>query len=118
MTIANPHDFGTYRTLGLRIEDHAAGSEAAKHYAALVEDGLAHWIEACFAAPVRYPEGSDPVVDRHRIEDIVTGVIMATRPDKDGRFFVPDFATCHHNLAAAFPASAEAAHLILQEMPS
>src|SRR3546814_17387587 len=46
-------------------------------------------------------------VDRDRIDDIVTGALIATRPDPSGRFPVPDFEILHRNLAAAYPASAE-----------
>ena len=51
-----------------------------------------------------------------RIDDIVTSALLATRPNADGRFAIPDFETLHRNLAAAYPASAEAAKILIQEI--
>jgi len=54
----------------------------------------------------------------HKRHDIVTGALIATRPDPSGRFPVPAFEILHRNLADAYPASAEAARTFLQEMPA
>lgn len=119
ISITNRHDFGIYRTLGLRIDaDAFRRNPSVAAYAETVQDGLASWVEAGFAPPVRYDDGRAPAVDRDRIDDIVTGALIATRPDPSGRFPVPDFEILHRNLAAAYPASAEAARTLLQEMPA
>ena len=104
--IPNHHDFGCYRTLGLRVmsEDDATVAD----YAETVEEGLATWIEAGFRAPVRY-DGAAPVVEHADPAGIVTAALMTTRPATDGTFPVPGFAVLHANLAAAFPAEAAAA---------
>ena len=81
-----------------------------------VQDGLSTWMEAGFAPPVRYDDGRQPTVERDRVEDIVTGALIATRPDASGTFPVPDFAILHCNLAAAYPASAAAAHALIEEI--
>ena len=64
----------------------------------------------------RYADSEPPIVERDRINAIVTGALLATRPGPDGRFAVPDFETLHRNLAAAYPASAKAANAFLQEI--
>ena len=116
-TLINRHDFGVYYTLGLSIDAGAARRDApVAAYAEAVQDGLVSWNEACFAAPVRYVDGEPPIVERDTIDAIVTGALLATRPGPDGRFAVPDFETLHRNLAAAYPASAEAANALLQEI--
>ena len=116
-TLTNRHDFGVYYTLGLSVDAGAARRDArVAAYADAVQDGLATWTEACFAAPVRYADGERPIVERDRIDAIVTGALIATRPGPDGRFAVPDFETLHRNLAAAYPASAKAANTLLQEI--
>jgi hypothetical protein len=114
VAITNRHDFGVYRTLGLRTDAMPAQRETIATYIAAVENGLASWIEAGFAPPVRYDDGAAPAVDRERIDDIVMGALIATRPDTSGHFAIPDFELLHRNLASAFPRSAEAAHALLQ----
>ena len=104
--LSNRHDFGRYVTLVLHIENEL--DEAVAAYAADVEEGLGTWIEAGFTAPVRY-DGECPTVERYDPSDLIVGALLTTRPDADGRFPVPDFATLHANLAAAFPAEAAAA---------
>lgn len=115
VSITNRHDFGIYRTLGLKIDGLVLRSESVAAYVAAVENGLASWIEAGFAPPVRYEDGAAPRVDRSPIDDIVMGALLATRPEPSGRFAIPDFEILHRNLAAAYPASAEAARVLLQE---
>ncbi|MCF8707001.1 hypothetical protein [Rhizorhapis sp. SPR117] len=116
VSITNRHDFGIYRTLGLRVDGIVARRELAAAYIAAVEDGLGSWIEAGFVPPVRYDDGSVPVIERDHIDDIVTGALIATRPAASGRFAIPDFEILHRNLAAAYPRSAEAARALLQEI--
>lgn len=109
--LANRHDFGVYRTLALRID--VPWSVLIDAYVEAVQDGLASWHEAGFAAPVRYADGAAPIVDRSSIDEIVTGALLATRPDASGRFPIPDFEALHGNLVAAYPHCAEAAQRLL-----
>lgn len=104
--IPNPHDFGCYRTLGLRVmsEDDATVAD----YAETVEEGLATWIEAGFRAPVRY-DGAAPVVEHADPAETVIAALMTTRPAADGTFPIPGFAVLHTNLVAAFPVEAATA---------
>src|SRR3546814_3329001 len=72
----------------LRISDWSSdvcSSDLVPAFAEAVQDGLSSWVEAGFAAPVRYNDGKEPHVDRYSIDDIVTGALIATRPDPDGR---------------------------------
>lgn len=116
ISVTNRHDFGNYRTLGLKVDAGAYRCHPlVAAYAEAVQAGLASWVEAGFAPPVRYDDGRAPAVDRDRIDDIVTGALLATRPGPSGCFPVPDFEVLHCNLAAAYPASAEAARALLQE---
>ena len=117
VTLTNRHDFGVYYTLGLKIDAGAARRDpAVSAFAEAAQEGLASWIEAGFAAPVRYDDGEVPKADRASVDDIVTGALLTTRPGPDGRFPIPDFETLHRNLAAAFPRSAEAAQRLLEEI--
>ena len=50
--LANRHDFGTYRTLSLRIDDE--DDEQVGAYVDLVENGLGSWLEAGFSPPITY----------------------------------------------------------------
>jgi hypothetical protein len=102
----NPHDFGTYRTLVLQVDDD--GAPGVQAYAEAVEDGLGSWLEACIAPPVVY-DGKRAAIERPQIDDIAIGILIATRADKDGRFAIPAFEAINANLSAAFPHLAEAA---------
>lgn len=104
--LANRHDFGTYRTLSLRVEDEE--SEAVDAYATAVEDGLGTWLEAGFSPPVSYA-GAVATIHRADPTELVIGALQTTRPDADGLFPVADFETLHSNLAAAFPEQARLA---------
>jgi hypothetical protein len=104
--ITNRHDFGTYMTLGLRVDITHDG--AVQAYAGLIEDGLGSWLEAGFAPPVTY-KGSTATIHREDYGELVIGALLTTRPNLDGRFALIDFETIHTNLAAAFPEQAEIA---------
>ncbi|WP_328281984.1 hypothetical protein [Sphingobium sp.] len=117
VTLTNRHDFGVYYTLGLTVDAGAARREpTVAAFAEAVQEGLGSWIESGFAPPVRYDDGGPPKVDRTSIDDIVTGALLATRPNADGAFAVPDFEILHRNLTIAYPRSAEAARRLLQEI--
>ncbi len=117
VTLTNRHDFGVYYTLGLKVAAAAARRDpVVPAFVEAVQDGLSSWVEAGFAAPVRYDDGKEPQVDRDSIDDIVTGALVATRPDPDDRFAIAEFAILHRNLAAAYPRSAEAAQQLLKEI--
>lgn len=104
--LANRHDFGTYRTLSLRVDDEE--DEKVQAYATAVEEGLGTWIEAGFSPPVSYA-GSNATIHRLDPTELLIGALQTTRPDADGRFPIPDFEALHTNLAAAFPHEAELA---------
>ena len=110
--LANDHDFGTYRTLTLRVADDA-GPEA-QAYADTVEPGLGTWLEAGFAPPVTYA-GKTATIPRRDSVELVIGALHASRPDADGRFAVPDFEVIHGNLTRAFPEIAETARARMTE---
>lgn len=103
---ANRHDFGTYRTLVLHIDDEADPAVAA--YAEAVDEGLSSWISACFSPPVDY-DGSIASIPRRDPAELAIGALLVSRPLPDGTFAVPGFETVHTNLSSAFPAAAEAA---------
>ncbi|MBA4083120.1 MAG: hypothetical protein C0496_17930 [Erythrobacter sp.] len=98
------HDFGSYCSLTLIVSDEASVS-AAHAYIAAVESGLGNWIEAAMAPPITYREG---IARWHKrtASDVVFGVLMSTRPDDDGHFRIPAFATIHANLSASYEAEA------------
>lgn len=104
---ANRHDFGTYRTLVLHIDDES--DPAVTAYAEAVEEGLGSWIEAAIACPVEY-DGHIAHIPRPSLDEVTIGALLTTRPRADGRFAIPAFETIHTNLTAAFPEAAEAAH--------
>lgn len=110
--LANRHDFGTYTTLVLHVENEV--DEAVADYAERVEEGLGTWLEAGFRAPVTYDDATAVEVRDDPIE-LLVGALHVTRPGPDGRFPVPDFETLHHNLTAAFPGAAEIARARLTE---
>ena len=117
VSVTNRHDFGVYYSLGLKVDAAAyRRNPAVAAYTEAAQDGLESWVEAGFAPPVRYEDGAAPTIDRDRIDDIVTGALLATRPKADGRFAIPDFEILHRNLAAAYPTSAEAAKVLIQEI--
>lgn len=108
---ANHHDFGTYRTLVLHIDDDV--DPDVRRYAEAVENGIATWSEAGFAPPVIYDDGT-PIVPRRDPAEIIIGALQTTRPAPDGSFPVADFETLHTNLCAAFPEQAEIARARLE----
>ena len=103
----NHHDFGTYRTLVLRIECEADPSVRA--YATAIEDGLGSWVEAGFSPPIQYDDGIASIPQRDPCE-LVIGALLTTRADERGRFPLPDFEIVHRNLAGAFPDQAAIAN--------
>lgn len=102
----NHHDFGTYRTLVLRIENE--DDEAVSAYADAVEEGLGSWLEAGITPPVTYID-TVAKIERSDHEELVIGALLTTRPNADGTFPIADFKILHDHLAAAFPQQAEAA---------
>ena len=106
MTVVNRHDFGVYHTLGLAAEAEAASRPHVAAYRDAVEDGLGFWHAAGFIAPVVYHGAA--AVSVRTLERAIVGAWQTTRRNPDGRFPIADFARLHANLAAAFPAEAEA----------
>ena len=101
--LANRHDFGTYRTLSLRIDDEE--DEQVGAYVDLVENGLGSWLEAGFSPPITY-EGSVGTIHQLDVTELLIGALQTTRPDADGTFPIPDFEVLHTILASAFPEEA------------
>lgn len=97
----NRHDFGTYTTLALVIED-SADLGPARAYAEAVQDGIGSWLEAGMAPPVTYDD-AEAVRHKTTVEEVVVGALQTTRPDARGNFPLPAFAAIHRNLTAAFP---------------
>ena len=110
--LANRHDFGTYTTLVLHVENEL--DEAVADYAERVEEGLGTWLEAGFRAPVTYDDATAVEIRDDPIE-LLVGALHVTRPGPDGRFPIPDFETLHRNLTTAFPGEAEIARARLTE---
>lgn len=104
----NRHEFGIYHSVAFAIEEAARGHAEVERYAAAVEDGLGHWHEAGFAAPVRYDDAVG-TADHGSIAEIILGALTTLRPDAAGRFPIADFAVLHANLSAGFPDLAAAA---------
>lgn len=100
--INNRHDFGTYVTLGIRVDDERADDPAVRAYASLAEEGLATWLEAGFTAPVDYTAGSKAPRARS-LGDVIRSALSITRPGPDGRFPIPEFERLHTNLTQAYP---------------
>lgn len=113
--LANHHDFGTYRTLTLRVAEDAGPQALA--YADLVEPGLGTWLEAGFTPPVTY-SGRTAIIPRKDLVEIVIGALQTCRPDAYGRFPLPDFEAIHGNLSRAFPEVAEIARARMSAVPS
>jgi hypothetical protein len=106
--LLNRHDFGDYLTLALEVDDGVPTDGDVDAYIEAVENGLGSWIEAGFAPPIRYLADMTATTDGRSFEDIVMGALRTTRADEAGNWPVADFETLHSNLAAAFPALAEA----------
>lgn len=105
----NPHDFGTYRTLAAVIDDDPPEPETVACYLAKVEEGFARWHEAGFTAPAQYGNHGQLAAPPRTLADAIVGAIKTTRPNADGTFPIPAFATLHTNLQRAFPEHAERA---------
>lgn len=103
---ANHHDFGTYRTLELEVDD--ACDPACAAYAEAAADGLTSWLDAGMVPPVEYRE-CIATIPRRDLAEVTIGALLVSRPNPDGRFALPAFEAIHTNLAAAYPALAEAA---------
>lgn len=106
--LLNHHDFGNYLTLALEVDTAAHTDHSVDAYIEAVENGLGFWLEAGFAPPIRYLAGGGATTDDRSFDEIVMGALRTTRPDDAGQWPVADFQTLHTNLAAAFPALADA----------
>ena len=110
--LANRHDFGTYRTLVLHVENEL--DAAVRSYADQVEEGLGSWLEAGITPPVSY-EGTLATISHRDRAELIIGALQTTRPDADGSFPLADFAVLHRHLSEAFPAEAVTARARLAE---
>jgi hypothetical protein len=114
VTVPNRHDFGTYRTLGLRIEDRVNRDPAVIAYIEAAQDGLGSWLDAGVAPPIDYVDGVASRV-RGNLDAVIRGALATTRPRPDGTFPTSDFETLHTNLSRAFPEIAETFRASLSE---
>lgn len=103
--LRNPHDFGRYFTLGIRIADEDAAISAAADYIEQVENGLGSWLEAGFRAPVSYDDAGKPTEVRE-LADVIVSALLITRPARDGVFDIPENAAIHQHLVDAYPSAA------------
>lgn len=95
--LANPHDFGTYRTLWLVSAELPLPGDAQAWLDALEEP--VSWIAAGFPAPVTY---DGPRIAMRPFREVIAGALQITRPREDGSFFPPENAVLHRNLLAAY----------------
>ncbi|MDF0490432.1 hypothetical protein PX554_20080 [Sphingomonas sp. H39-1-10] len=100
---SNPHDFGTYYDLAVRVDD---GDPDARAYALRLEDeGPGRWHDAGFTAPVDYGERGAVIHVTHG--DLASGIRAAVLtlgqfPDREAQ------AAMRANLVAAYPEHAGA----------
>ncbi|KHL24094.1 hypothetical protein PK98_15755 [Croceibacterium mercuriale] len=103
--VSNHHDFGTYRTVALELDDSLTEEEAtaALDYAQEAENGVERWLHAGFTPPIEYgPNGTTRLI-ASTVEDAVRGALQTTRPTPKGAFFPASSETLHTNLRAAWP---------------
>lgn len=103
--LRNPHDFGRYFTLGIRVADEDAAIAAAADYLEKVENGLGSWLEAGFRAPVSYDDAGNPTEVRE-LSDVIVSALLITRPTPDGVFAIPENAVIYQHLVDAYPTAA------------
>jgi len=104
---ANPHDFGTYRTVEASVDDEQDdGSHAS--YLETLETGIAFWHQAGFAPP---EFGKLTASDQLAVfvVEAVASALRITRPSSAGAFFPESSGPIHRNLTAAFPEAAQRA---------
>lgn len=109
--VGNPHDFGTYYTVRLRCPSDAALHDDA--YEAMVEHGIAHWLDAMMPAPYDYaPDGTWTAICPHSpSREAIERALITSRPAADGTFALDLFARVHTNLRAGYPDHAARAAL-------
>jgi len=102
---ANPHDFGTYRTVAIEIDQTLPDSEAeiALAYAQEAENGVERWLHAGFSPPIEYGPNGSTRLHATSVEEAVRSALQVTRPTPDGTFFPTSSETLHTNLRAAWP---------------
>ncbi|SLK09217.1 hypothetical protein [Novosphingobium mathurense] len=84
---SNPHDFGTYRELAVKVDKNDFEDATAAEYLDKLENGLTSWISAGFTAPVSYLPGAQTRKNAANVNDLIRSAKMVTRPMSDGRFF-------------------------------
>ncbi len=112
--LRNPHDFGIYYTLGIKIEHEDGGIAATADYVDLAQDGLGTWLEAGFPQPIVYDSAANPTSVRE-LNEVIVAALLITRPSPAGVFSIADNETIHRHLTAAYPAEAAAAAARLSE---
>ena len=108
---ANRHDFGSYTELEARFDGNDA---VACDFAAAIEDGLSHWIDAGFTAPVDYDDGGRERPDTRRMAvDCVVGALVGARRLVAGGFATERETRTIAHLTAAYPTCAVMADELL-----
>ena len=104
---ANPHDFGTYRTVEARIDDDQDDGSYAS-YLETLETGIAFWHQAGFAPPEFGKLTASDQLAGFVVETLASA-LRITRPTSTGAFFPESSGPIHRNLTAAFPEAAQRA---------
>jgi hypothetical protein len=100
---SNAHDFGSYPSIVLAIERYDLRDPRIQEYLGQIEEGLEHWRDAGFTAPVEYDPRSSRAIRSRSADDAIFGALQATRPDAAGHFLYEGCDTLHTNLKAAYP---------------
>lgn len=106
--LRNPHDFGIYFSLGIRVKDEDQAIAAAAAYVDEAENGLGTWLEAGFRAPIDYDGDGQPIQVRD-LESVIVSALLITRPTPDGVFSIPENASIFQHLTDAYPKEADLA---------
>jgi hypothetical protein len=100
---SNAHDFGSYPSIVLAVERDDLRDPRIQEYLEQIEEGLEHWRDAGFTAPVEYDPRSSRAIRSRSADDAIFGALQATRSDAAGHFPYAGCDNLHTNLKAAYP---------------
>lgn len=105
---ANPHDFGTYRTVEAVIDESCGDTRKHNHYLDVLETGVEFWLRAGFQRPdfTKLEKADDTTAF---VAEAIMSAMRITRPGPNGGFFPRENEELHGNLLAAYPQLAERA---------
>ncbi|WP_121119788.1 hypothetical protein [Croceibacterium ferulae] len=103
--VANRHDFGTYRTLAIEIDETLPDDEAATalDYAQEAENGLERWSDAGFGQWIEYGPNGTTTLHARTVEEAVRSALQITRPTPQGKYPVASWERLHTNLRDPWP---------------